>query len=294
LTAGEESNTGSQSPSSLTPQPRPTKINRRNEHGETIVHIAARKGDLKQLKKVLKAGANVNEADNAGWTPLHEAVTKNQFKAARLLLKSGANSNAPGPEGQTPLVDAVLNNNTKMAELLLNYSADPSVVDLTRLNETMSKVLKRETTVLDSSDNENDDESTSPLSPLTSDNDFEHDDKQNFHSKLVEQLDKNLLQPSTIPKLSHKKPYHRFRERSSQSSDSSSYSKTRTMSGNNDASLSTITGKNPYDFESEEEGEIHESTNEIHDEQKKKKMYVNKIILNNEHIVQVQINQMKI
>jgi ankyrin repeat protein len=47
---------------------RPSKINRRNEHGETIVHIAARKGDLKQLKKVLKAGANVNEADNAGIT----------------------------------------------------------------------------------------------------------------------------------------------------------------------------------------------------------------------------------
>ena len=57
---------GSQSPSSITPQPRPSKINRRNEHGETIVHIAARKGDLKQLRKVLKAGANVNEADNAG------------------------------------------------------------------------------------------------------------------------------------------------------------------------------------------------------------------------------------
>jgi hypothetical protein len=92
-----------------------------------------------------------------------------------------------------------------MAELLLNHSADPSVVDLTLLNETMCKVLKRETTVLDSSDNENDDESTSSLSPLTSDNDFEHEDKQNFHSKLVEELDKNLLQPSTIPKLPHKK-----------------------------------------------------------------------------------------
>ncbi|CAF4999050.1 unnamed protein product, partial [Rotaria sp. Silwood1] len=252
LTAGEESNTGSQSPSSLTPQPRPSKINRRNEHGETIVHITARKGDLKQLRKVLKAGANVNEADNAGWTPLHEAVTKNQFKAARLLLQSGANSNAPGPEGQTPLVDAVLNNNTKMVELLLNYSADPSVVDLTRLNETMLKVLKRETTVLDSSDNENDDESISPLSPLTSDNEY-----------------KNLVQRSKFAKI-QRKPIRRFRERSSQSSDSSSYSKTRTTSGNNDTSLLPTTGKNPYDFESEEDNEIREPTNETHDENKKK------------------------
>jgi hypothetical protein len=92
-----------------------------------------------------------------------------------------------------------------MAELLLNYSADPSVVDLTRLNETMSNVLKREISVLDSSDNENDDESISPLSPLTSDNDFEHDDKQNFHTTLVEQLDKNLLQRSTTTKTQQKK-----------------------------------------------------------------------------------------
>jgi len=47
-------------------QQRPTKIFRRNEHGETIVHIAARKGDVKQLKKALREGANVNEEDNAG------------------------------------------------------------------------------------------------------------------------------------------------------------------------------------------------------------------------------------
>ena len=74
-------------------QQRSTKVFRRNEHGETIVHVAARKGDLKRLKKALKDGANVNEEDNAGktimeidifssdkpslsrllgWTPLHE------------------------------------------------------------------------------------------------------------------------------------------------------------------------------------------------------------------------------
>ncbi|CAF2044051.1 unnamed protein product [Rotaria magnacalcarata] len=265
LTAGEESNPGSQSPSSITPQPRPSKINRRNEHGETIVHIAARKGDIKQLRKVLKAGANVNEGDNAGWTPLHEAVTKNQFKAARLLLKSGANANAPGPEGQTPIVDAVLNNNTMMVELLLNYSADPSAVDSTRLNETMLSIIKGETSVLDSSDNENDDESISSLSSLTSDEDCEQDDKQNFHSTLVEKLDKNLSQRSKFAKI-QRKPLGRFRPRSSQSSDSSSYSKPRTASGNNE----TSSGKNPYDFDSEEDNEMRKSTNETRDENKKK------------------------
>lgn len=104
------------------------------------------------------------------------AVTKNQFKAAKLLLKSGANSNAPGPEGQTPLIDAVLNNNTKIVELLLNYSADPSIIDLTRMNETMIKVLKREITTLDISDNENDDEYLSSSSLISAD-EFEQDEK---------------------------------------------------------------------------------------------------------------------
>ena len=95
-----------------------------------------------------------------------------------------------------------------MAELLLNYSADPTVLDISRLNETMSRVLKRELSVLDSSDNENndDDESTSPLSPLTSDNDDEkNDDKQHFHSKLVEELDRNIASHSASVKIQRKK-----------------------------------------------------------------------------------------
>ncbi|CAF1259393.1 unnamed protein product [Adineta steineri] len=234
LTAGDESNSGSLSScSGGTQQQRPTKIHRRNEHGETILHTSARKGDLKQLKKALKDNANVNEEDNAGWTPLHEAVTKNQFKAARLLLKSGANANAPGPERQTPLVDAVLNNNTKMVELLLNYSADTSVVDFSRLNEPMIKVLKREITTLDVSDNENDEDSLSPSSPMTSIDDSEHEE---------EKIDKNLVQSSSSSYIS-KKPFHHFHE---YSSDSIANNKTYTV-------FNDLSRKNPYDFESDDD-----------------------------------------
>ncbi|CAF0955336.1 unnamed protein product [Adineta steineri] len=234
LTAGDESNSGSVSScSGGTQQQRPTKIHRRNEHGETILHTSARKGDLKQLKKALKDNANVNEEDNAGWTPLHEAVTKNQFKAARLLLKSGANANAPGPERQTPLVDAVLNNNTKMVELLLNYSADTSVVDFSRLNEPMIKVLKREITTLDVSDNENDEDSLSPSSPMTSIDDSEHEE---------EKIDKNLVQSSSSSYIS-KKPFHHFHE---YSSDSIANNKTYTV-------FNDLSRKNPYDFESDDD-----------------------------------------
>ena len=98
-----------------------------------------------------------------------------------------------------------------MAELLLNSSADPSVLDISRLSETMSKVVRRELSVLDSSDNENnDDDSISPLSPLTSENDFEHDeeksqDKQLLHVEPADYTDRNPSPRSTSTSTQRKK-----------------------------------------------------------------------------------------
>ena len=42
------------------------KVHKRNERGETPLHIAAIKGDIKQTKRLIKAGADVNVADFAG------------------------------------------------------------------------------------------------------------------------------------------------------------------------------------------------------------------------------------
>ena len=56
------------SPHSLTKPKTPLerKVNKRNERGETSLHVAAIRGDVKQTKRLIKAGADVNIRDYAG------------------------------------------------------------------------------------------------------------------------------------------------------------------------------------------------------------------------------------
>ena len=52
--------------SSTKQTPAAKKVNKRNERGEAPLHMAAKKGDYKQTKKLIKAGASVNMKDYAG------------------------------------------------------------------------------------------------------------------------------------------------------------------------------------------------------------------------------------
>ena len=43
-----------------------SRVTKKNERGETPLHIACIKGDLKTATSLINQGAEVNEADNAG------------------------------------------------------------------------------------------------------------------------------------------------------------------------------------------------------------------------------------
>jgi len=48
----------------------PASVKRKNAKGETVLHVAARTGQVVKVKQLLKMAADINAQDFAGWTPL--------------------------------------------------------------------------------------------------------------------------------------------------------------------------------------------------------------------------------
>ncbi|XP_005105958.1 ankyrin repeat domain-containing protein 11 [Aplysia californica] len=148
----EESTVGDTSPkspssgvqvSSTKRTPADKKVNKRNERGEAPLHMAAKKGDYKQTKRLIKAGASVNMKDYAGWTALHEACNSGNLRVAKQLLKAGADVNVQGFDDDTPLHDASSSGHRKLVQLLLRHGANPLQANLqgkTSINVATSEI----------------------------------------------------------------------------------------------------------------------------------------------------------
>jgi len=79
--------------------------------GLTALTFAAREGDLESARKLLDAGADINQATEYGWTPLLTAVNNRNYRLAMLLIERGADVNRANKGGWTPLYLAVDNRN---------------------------------------------------------------------------------------------------------------------------------------------------------------------------------------
>jgi ankyrin repeat protein len=58
------------------------------------LHLAAVRGDIALMERLLSSGAAVDERDQDGWTALHRAADAGHPAAARLLIRWGAEPNA--------------------------------------------------------------------------------------------------------------------------------------------------------------------------------------------------------
>ena len=85
---------------------------------------AAKIGNIKRTKNLIKHGADVDAKGRYGWTALYLATKYNHVKTVQLLLNSEADVNARNNNGSTALHRAVCNNNVKIVQLLLDNRAD--------------------------------------------------------------------------------------------------------------------------------------------------------------------------
>lgn len=133
--------------SSTRSKPRGVRTERKNGRGETPLHIACIKGDVKRVKELLELGAKVNTRDFAQWTPLHEACVHGFREIVELLITNGAYIDATaGDDCVTPMHDAVSNNHLEVVKFLLKRKDSPTDVknalgqlpkDLCKTNEML-------------------------------------------------------------------------------------------------------------------------------------------------------------
>jgi len=188
------------------------KINKRNERGETPLHLATIKGDITQMQELLKQGADINIADYAGWTPLHEACNLGLFDAAQFLLSSGADPNPKGMDDDYPLHDAVCNEHYEIVELLLESGADPHLMnrdgkrpeDL-KMNKRMKKLFHSKTMNTKSRFSDSSKKSSKrkmsmkKLKKMKSNSNKQNEEREPFQTKTTK-TDQRLFSASIIPK----------------------------------------------------------------------------------------------
>jgi len=98
-------------------------VNHRNADGSTPLQWAVYDGNVAEVRRLLKAGANVSLANNYGASPMGLAAEVGNAEILKLLLDAGANADSPNPDGQTALMAVARTGNVAAAQLLIDHGA---------------------------------------------------------------------------------------------------------------------------------------------------------------------------
>lgn len=91
---------------------------------ETSLHLAALQGDVEAVRRIVDAGADLDQKDAYGSSPLVIAATFGKAEVARALIDAGADLQVANAEGSTPLHIAAFFGRTEIVETLLQHGAD--------------------------------------------------------------------------------------------------------------------------------------------------------------------------
>lgn len=161
------------------------KVNKRNERGETPLHMAAIRGDVKQVKELISLGADVNVKDFAGWTPLHEACNLGYYDVAKVLIGAGAEVNTQGLDDDTPLHDASSSGHKDIVKLLLRHGGNAyqankrgeRPVDVADSQE-LEQLLKGEIPLSEPEESSSESEDPPSVNPSSVDENMEYSDAE--------------------------------------------------------------------------------------------------------------------
>jgi ankyrin repeat protein len=110
---------------------------------------AARRGDVREVERLIKAGVHLDISDNdGGCTALILASYYNRIEVVKLLIEAEANLNIRDNRGNTALKLASYNNNIEIVKLLLENFADECILDdsgwsfYDYLNDGNKKIIK--------------------------------------------------------------------------------------------------------------------------------------------------------
>jgi ankyrin repeat protein len=103
----------------------PKDINRKCEgvSGGTILHAFIEEENIDVVKKLIKAGADVDAKDKRGETPLHTATVKRDIEIVEKLINAGANVNVKDNRDRTPLAQAAEDCSIKIVKKLIEAGA---------------------------------------------------------------------------------------------------------------------------------------------------------------------------
>jgi ankyrin repeat protein len=101
--------------------------NKRDKHGNTILHYAARYGYKEKAEALLRAGADRYAKNNDGETPIHWAASHNHIDVVSVLLGAENTQNIQDKHGNTPLHCAAKKGLHKLVSFLLGKGGDSDI-----------------------------------------------------------------------------------------------------------------------------------------------------------------------
>ncbi|WP_170019056.1 ankyrin repeat domain-containing protein [Campylobacter sp. RM16190] len=103
-------------------------VNLKSSKGDTLLMLASYNNSINTVKMLIANGAQVDERNDRGQTPLAGAAFKGYLDVVKALVEAGADINANNGMGATPHTFAVMFGRSEVAKYLLAANKKPSLL----------------------------------------------------------------------------------------------------------------------------------------------------------------------